>query len=312
MVAVAGILLLAAARYAFQTDSVTYYLLDRGTLFPSANIWISDRWLTMTVNTALVLAIALGWLFLIQVFNPFRALTSLPASFFLIMMLSVPELIDQLNTGTLVAVTIAVCLALLWSSFADIARLRHIFLIFTILSGLCATQYCYAVYIPVFMAGCAQMKIFNLRAVAAMVLGLVTPWWILFGTGAYTVADLHFPELIPLTQVFEIDGAPGLLMVVLLTSMLLIFSWAANFMKVLKLNANLRSFNGSISLISLVTLLAVFIDYSNVSVYVPTLMLMASYQLSYVCASMGRRNGYIPVVSVMAVYVALYIFNVMV
>lgn len=309
MVAVAGILMLAAARIAFQNHDVTYFTLDRGLLFPSANTWIAGHWLTMVVNTALLLGVALAWMLLVQIFNPFRALTTLSASFFLIMMLSAPDLVDQFYTGTLLAASVPVCLGLLWSSFADIHRLRHIFLIFCILSALTMTQYCFIIYIAVYIIGCVQMKIFSLRTVLAIVMGLVTPWWIVFGFGLASPDDLHWSDSAASSS-FTIDETINILLVTVTTIVVFFASWAVNLVSVIKLNANMRAYNGSISIMSGFTIIALLADFTNAATYLPTLMLLTSFQLSYLFGRSNNPRRFIPILALMALYVVFYALRI--
>lgn len=310
MVAVAGILMLAAARLAFQMDDIVYFTANRGILFPSANLWIADTWLTMVVNTAVILVTALTWMFVIQVFNPFRGFTTLPVSLFVIMMLSMPDLTDQLSTGTVLAFVMPGLLALLWSSFGDMARVRHVFLIFVILSALTMTQYCFAVYIPVFVIGCLQMKIFNIKTVIACILGLITPWWIVLGLGISDISALHAPQPGFTAEGVAADGAINLVLVAVITAVLLIIAWFANVMKILSLNSNLRSFNGSISMIAVFTLVAMAADYGNVACYLPTLMLVSSYQLAVFFGKSNDNMRFIPVITIMLGYVAIYVLRI--
>ena len=310
MVAVAGIIMLLAARFAFQSGDIGYFTFNRGIIFPSPNLWIADHWLTMVVNTALVLMTALSWMFLIQLFNPFRAFTTLPASFYVIMIMAVPDLMDQLFTGTVLAAVIPLCLSLLWSSFADISRLRLIFLLFVILSALTMTQYCFAFYIPVFIIGCAQMKIFSLRTVLAIIFGIVTPWWIVLGSGLFDFNSLHAPEMTDFFKAFNLDGTLNIILASALTAVLFIVCWFANIMKVITLNANLRAFNGSISLIALFTLIAMMADFTNVAAYLPTLMLVTSYQASYSFGSAASSRSFIAPLVIMLAYIGVYIMRI--
>lgn len=312
MVAVAGILMLLAARIAFSRDEITYLTVDRGILFASPNVWIHDAWLTMVVNTALLLGTALMWMTVIQIFNPFRALTTLPASFFLMMMLAVPDLTDQLTTGSLLAAIMPICLALLWSAFSDENRLRHIFLLFTVISALAMTQYCFAVYLPVFIIGCVQMKIFSPRTVIACILGIVTPWWIVLGLGIASFDELHLPDMTGVFSALDTDDIVNLLLVAITTSIITIIAWFANIMKVISLNVNLRAFNGNIAFIGLFTIIAMCADYTNTTAYLPTLMMVASYQLSVLFgAANDNRNSGIAL-AVMGLYGVFYVIRIFV
>lgn len=312
MVAVTGILLLLAARIAFQSDDIMYFTADKGILFPSPNLWFGDVWLKMAVNTALILATAIFWILLIQIFNPFRALTTLQASFFIVMMMSVPDITDQFCSGTLLAALMPAFLGLLWSSFANYRSLRHIYLIFTILSALTMTQYCFAVYIPVFILGCLQMKIFSLRSVIACVLGLVTPWWIVYGLGLDGSLELHMPGSVSgFFASMDTEGVVNIVAVSVVTIVLLIFSWLGNFMNVVSMNVKLRAFNGSISLIAVFTLLAMLVDFNNATAYLPTLMAVTSYQLAFMFGKSNDRHSFIAIIGIMLIYVALFVIRIL-
>lgn len=309
MVALAGIIMLAAARIAFMYGDITYIEGDRGLVFPSVNLWVSDHWLEMAVNTGLLLVVSLGWMFVLQFFNPMRAMTSLPAAFFLIMSSSTPDLLDQLYTGTVLVMAMVACIALLWPTYSNVSGTRNIFLIFTILSSLTMTQYAYAIFIPVFVLGIVQMKIFSLRSVLAMLLGLFTPWWIVLGAGLADPADIHLPEFANFFTQFDNTDAIQLVIVTLATIVLLITAWTTNVMKVITLNANLRAFNGSLSMIALFTVFAIVADFTNAATYLPLLYLLTSYQLAYSFVSHQGRRSYIGIIFVMLIYIGFYIWR---
>lgn len=308
MVALAGIIMLIAARWAFLHTELTYIDGNRGILFPSANLWISNHWLEMAVNTGAMLVTALGWMLIIQFFNPMRTLTSLPASFFLIMCAAIPDLLDQLFTGTPLVMAVVGCLGLLWSCYDDPTKLRRIFLIFAILSGLAMTQYVYAVYIPVFILGCIQMKIFSLRTMLACLFGLVTPWWIVLGSGLASFDSLHLPEISNFFYEFDFSDALQIVVVTAITCLLFMVCWTTNLMKVITLNANMRAFNGSLSLVSLFTITAIVADFNNAAAYLPLLYLVTSYQVSYSFASREGQRRYIGIILIFLTYIGLYLW----
>lgn len=309
MVALTGVLMLVAARIAFQTEELNYFTFDRGIIFPSANLWISGHWLTMAVNTAIVVITALMWLMLVQIFNPFRSMTGLTASFFMVMMLSVPDIMDQLYTGTLLAAVMPVCLTLLWSSFDDPLQMRRICLIFILLSALSMTQYCFAVYIPVFILGCAQMKILKFRTVLVILIGVLTPWWIVFGLGLADFADFHLPEMPGFFNLHDIDATVNIMAVGGITILLLIIGWVGNVMRVITFNSNLRAFNGSIAMIGLFTIVAMFADFTNSLAYLPTLMTVCAYQLSFMLGRSSGNRGVIPALIIMTVYIGFFVLR---
>lgn len=311
MVAVCGIIMLVAARMAFMTGDLTYIGGNRGLVFPSLNLWVADHWLEMVINTGLLLIIALGWMFVLQIFNPMRAMTSLPAAFFLVMSAATPDLLDQLYTGTALALAVMCCLALLWPTYMNGSATRNVFLIFAILSSLTMTQYAYAIFIPVFFLGLIQMKILSVRTLLAMALGLVTPWWIVFGAGFADFNEIHLPEITNFFKEFDITDTIQIVVITLTTTILLISAWTTNVMKVITLNANLRAFNGSLSMTSLFTLLAIAADFTNAATYLPLLYLLTAYQLGYSFVSHQGRRSYIGILFIVLVYIGFYLWSMM-
>lgn len=301
--------MLAAARLTYQYGDVTYFGFDRGVLFSSPNLWITNRWLTMVVNTALILVTTVSWLSVIQLFNPGRSSASLSGSYYLLMIMAVPELMDQLNTGTFLAAVLPGCLALLWSTYDNISKIRHVFLLFAILSVLSMSQYTFALYIPVFIIGCAQMKIFCLRTVLACLMGIITPWWIAFGLGLVKFSDIHFPEMTFFFSSTGMDGLMGIVAVAIVTAILFVIAWLSNVMQVLNLNANLRAYNGTLTLVSFVSLICMFGDFVNGVAYLPALMLMTSYQLSFMFGKSTHPHRYIPIIIIMLLYIGFYVLR---
>lgn len=309
MVAFTGTLMLLAARMAFSAGEVNAIPGDRGILFSSANLWLSDPWTSMALNTALILGTALSWMLVVQVFNPFRALTTLQASFFLIMWVAVPDLMDQLNSGTLLAASVVVCTALLWSAFGDPARTRRIFLLFTLLSSLAMTQYCFVFFIPAYILGCVQMKIFNGRTITAAALGIITPWWIVLGLGIRTFADVHLPVAHDFFTSLSTSDTLLIALTALLTVAILVLCWATNVMRIITLNANLRAFNGNITILALTAILAMIADFTNAAAYLPTLFLMAAYQAGCTLATHRGRHSYAAVGAIVLAYVAIFAYQ---
>lgn len=310
MVALAGVLMLVAARMAFATGDISYITQDRGILFPSANMWIHSPWMEMAVNTGMTLALALGLMTLIQVYNPFRTLTSMSGTWVLVIAVATPDLLDQFTSGTLVAATVTVSLALLWSCFADASKLRHIFLIFFFLSLLSMTQYCYVAYMPVFLIGCLQMKIMSWRTLWAILLGLITPWWIVLGCGLRSVNDIHWPEVVGFFNGFVPSQALHLALAAALTGLVCVVTWAMNAIKVLSLNANLRAMNGSMSVTMIFTLAAMLADFTNAAAYQSVLTLCAAYQLTMAFATRGGDRRFVWALILIAMYYGLYVWRI--
>ena len=195
---------------------------DKGFVIPSANEWILQPWAdlvaALVANAAIVAMAGLTDKF----FNVLRSNSALPLTIFAVLQLATPGLSVQFYTGTALALTAAGCLMILFSCYHSPTLTRRVFLIFLILSAACATQYCYALYIPVFLLGCAQMRIFNARTVVAALLGLITPWWIMGACGMLDPGNIRVPNLVSIFSVINRQMAVHLPLGNALTSALLI------------------------------------------------------------------------------------------
>lgn len=263
----------------------------RGIVVPSANLWFDDRLVSLAVNLVCVAVTALMILSLDRTFSLLQRQTSLDATYFLAMSLSMPTMLLNFNTGTLLALTVLVCLFLLYSTYGDPTATSRIFLIFLILSAMSMTQYCYLVYVPVFIVGVIQMRVFSGRALVACLLGLVTPWWILGAVSLAVPVRVSFPDPSLFLTAFSFQSNLKLIVTTAFVALLLIVSWVGCIPQMLAYNAHRRAYNGVLSLISLMTLLAVFCDFANFMAYVPLLAVCASVHLGRLFSRGATKGG---------------------
>lgn len=295
-----------AAHFTFTHTVIDYVQGDRGLLFPSANLWIADRVTQFWVNIAGTYVLAALMILINRQFNLLRTITLIDSSFFLLMSVSAPWLLVQFYTGTPLALTLLVCVFLLYSTYADKHRRKRIFLLFAILSAMSMTQYCYLVFIPVFVIGTAQMRIFSAKTLVAILLGLITPWWIVLGGGFASVADIHVPAWGDMLSGFDFAEDFELLVTAVLTGVLLLTGWVLNFPKMIAYNAHMRAYNGLLSVLALFTLLAVFIDFTNMSAYMPVLFMCSAFYMGRMFAANASPRSYIAIMAIFATYILLY------
>ena len=140
---------------------------------------------------------------LCKVFNVLRSLTWLYIGLFAVMQMATPGLAAQFYTGTLLSVAVGAALMLLFSCYRNPRPSATCSPIFLGLSFLTATQYCFALYVPVFLIGRAQMRIFNGRTLTAAILGMVCPWGIAMGFGIIRPSDIHPPQFVSVLSVID-------------------------------------------------------------------------------------------------------------
>lgn len=307
---ITALLLIGAAYVAFSNAQFEFIDEDRGFVFSSPNLWISNSTIAFGVNTLATLLLAALMIIINRAFNLLRTTSLLDASLFLIMSMSTPVLLTQL-VGTPLSAILLICMILLCSSYSSPGDTRNVFAIFFILSAMTATQYCYALYIPVFMIGCAQMRILSGRTIVAGLLGMITPWWIALGSGLVQPSQIHIPEFESIFGDFDFSEQLPMFVSAGVTAVLLILGWVLNFPQMIAYNARMRAINGAMSVLSLVTLIAVCADFTNISAYVPTLCLCSAFQFGKLFTWKKYDRSYIFIATIFLIYLSIYIWSVM-
>lgn len=305
LVLIMALALVCVAMTAYTNIPVEYLAGDRGLVLPSANLWIPNPHTAMWVNIGATLGLAALMVVLNRSYNLLRTMTLLDASLFLAMSMSTPWLLVQFYTGTPLCITLIVCTLLLYSTYQNPCRRKRIFLIFFLLSAMTMTQYCYAVYIPVFIIGSMQMRIFSIKTLIAIILGTITPWWMMLGSGLVTVSDIHIPDFGNMFGTFYLVDNLQLLVAVLISATVLVAGWCLNFPRMIAYNAHMRAYNGTMSVLSLVTLIALCADFINLPAYAPVLFMCASFYMGRMFAAQASPKSYIPITTIFLIYATL-------
>lgn len=291
----------------FFGDDFTPVEGNKGFALLSANLWfaggVADFAAAMgayALQIALMVAIC-------KIFNVLRSMTWLHVTLFAFMLTATPDLAAQFYTGTLLLPVVEVCVMLLLAVYRDVAAPRHVFLIFALLSLGIATQYCYVAYILVFAMGMLQMRIFSGRTAVAALLGIVTPWWIMFGFGIITPADIRLADLDSIFSAIDFGDALLLVITVGLSFILIILSLVLNVFRTIAYNARARAVNGLFTVLALVTMVACCADFRNIIAYIPLLNFCAALLTAHYFATHRAERSWIAITLIIAAYTALYI-----
>ncbi len=280
---------------------------DKGLALPSADEWLpnslADFWAGLAGSAVTVVLMLL----LNKVFNVLRSMTWLYIAFFAVMQLATPALFTQFYTGTMLAIAVPLCLLFLFSCYREPSATRHVFVIFLLLSFLTATQYCYAAYALVFIIGLAQMRILNARSIVAAFMGAVTPWWIMFGFGIISPEELRMPSFVSIFSVIDYDEMFMLLVTLGVTVFVTLLCFVLNFLKTIAYNARARAVNGTFTVLTLVTVACMCVDYRNIISYVPMLNFCGAMELTHYFSTHRAEKSSVAVLTIIAVYAALFV-----
>ena len=276
---------------------------------PSPGTWLGDSWVSLAVSLAAVLAAGVMVITINRVFNILRSLTALAAGMFFAMEAGYPQGMAAFYGGTLMAVTMATGVFILFSTFARPDRTRRIFLLFFLLALAGMTQAAFLLYIPVFAVGCVQMRIFNARTVTAALLGIVTPPWILLGFGIITPADITLPRMVMAWDLID----PGeLVQAIVITATTLLTGVAfisMNLLKILSYNSQVRAYNGFLTSAWIFTAIFTVVNFNDFAFYLPVLFMLTAYQVAHFFTYRRSMRSYLPILMLIAVYAGFCVWS---
>lgn len=283
---------------------------NNGFGLPSANEWISDRFLSLCVSLALNVALALLLLYINRRFNVIRSVSMLFAGIFLVMQGGQPSLMGQLYDGSTMCFVLLLAIIPLFATFQHTDRTRRIFLVFFLISSGSLTGYAYLGYILAFLIGCFQMQNMSFRGFLAAVTGVIVPYWIMWGFGLITSASFTLPEFV---NMFDALEGRDIAQIVVYTIVNLFFGigfGVFNMIKIYSYNGRARAYNGFWMVLTLMTTVFIIVDYINLIIYLPLLNCCTAIQIGHFFTIFNRRRSYIPIFCIVASYIALYIWSV--
>lgn len=213
-------------------------------------------------------------------------------------------------TGCILCVTVLLCLMIMYTTYCRVNATRRVFLVFCFLSAGSMLQYSFAAFIPVMLLGCRQMRCLTFRSVLAAIIGIVTPYWILWGFGVIAVDDLLLPQIVwPSPSVFAAFTVPQLISVFIavLTALL---AMVYNLVQMLGRNARTRAFNGILASLTFWTVLMTVFDFGHALSFMPLLCAFAAMQLTLFFVTNQNKRSYIAVLLFVVVLVVVCIWNV--
>lgn len=308
--AVMFILACVCTFFAWHYEAVMPDFRNLGVGLDSANLWFPFGVTSATFNLTSNAAIALFLIYINRAFNVLRSLTALVATMFLAMQIALPRVLCRFNDGTMLALVMLMCGALLFSVYSNRHGQKRIFLAFCLLGFMAFTRIIYLLYVPVLLLGCVQMRVFTLRDFLAAVLGLITPAWIMLGFG---LVDWHQIGFSDLTEWWHLPPSPDVARLMIVTGFTIVtgsFFTVANLLKILSYNSRVRGFNGFFTLLFGATALFAVINFNSFTFYVPLLNCMAAYQVGHFFTYRRSPRSFIPILLLIFTYFAFYLWAI--
>lgn len=282
---------------------------DRGLTLPSPNNWFEPGGFATFFTTLCLLGLTCRALwFMTMQFNILRAYSVSYIGLFLVMTASMPTLTGALQGGVLLAPVILVSMMLLFSCYNSPGNSsRRVFAAFLLTSFGTLVQYGFTVYLPILFVGCTQMRVLNVRNMIAALIGVATPWWLWWAFDSTPVSTPQF--------LFELEGADLIeaLPAVAAIGLTLLVTLVAGFfasVKIYSFNARARAFNGLLTVVSAVTALMLFVDFTNFIFYVTLLNALAAIQVAHYNEIYASKRAYLFMLILPPAYTAIFFWRV--
>lgn len=275
---------------------------------PTPGEWISDPWISMWANVILVLATGVVMLLINRNFNLLRTPSAFFAAYFVFTTACTPSIMGQLGASVFPALAVMTAVWLMFSIYNSRPSSRRVFLIFFIIGLGQLIEYTFILYIPLFIAGLGQMKIFKFKKILAAVLGNITPAWIAWGLGIVGRPEIPQLEFTPPSLLLDSPENWPMLAAVAVTLLTGFLLGNVNLFKIIGFNAQARAFNGLLTMISIATGIFAIVNFTNIAFYVILLNACVAIQVGHFFRFTVMRRGYIVVVSLMAIYLGIYLW----
>lgn len=295
---------------AFFVDTPPLLTADAGICFPSPNNWPMPAGLGWIFNTAMIGVTAL----LLSILNKeYRIVPNSDSVFlemFLILAVSNVWISGIFTASSIMAVINLACILILFSCYDRNNSSKDIFLIATMMSIGSMFQYAFIFIAPVFLIGTFIVKCFDIKVLAAYLMGLIAPYWIILGFGIVAPGELHFPSLSNIfTFASENDMFFGLLNVWLTIGIGILLS-LANSMQTYAGNSKKRACNAVLNVLGIFILLCIIFDFANLVTYLATAYFFTAIQIGRIFELGNIRRPEMWLLGIFLIYLILFILTV--
>ena len=306
MIAVIAMLAMTALSFVFRPDEKVSGEL--GICLQSPNLWQINPVSSWLMNTVLIGAVAAGGFFLNRTYNFIRSTQPVLPAMFLVLAGSNPWLNYYLSSSTLICVVNLLALSMLFGSYASRNATQPMFVIGTLFSIGSMFQYAFLPMIVAYVLGAIMMKAFRFKEFLALGMGLVAPCWIGIGMGLLNLEWFTFPEI---TNLFSDFAKASDIFVMALSVGVAAFFGAIlalnNSIKLYAGNSRVNACNMTITMLGIVSVICIIVDFSNMLAYLGTLYFSVAVQVANLCALWKLRREWLAVAIPSLIYVGFFV-----
>lgn len=305
--ALAAVCAFAMSFFCFLFKPVETLPIQYGICFPSPDSWGFDPVYSWIVNSFLIGLITILLYLLNKSYNFIRTTEQTLYALFPVMATSSLWLTSELNTSVLLCLANVICLGIIFTGYDSPNATRQMFTLGVVAGAGSMCQYAFLPMAFVYFLWSLFMKVMRIRETLAFIIGILCPYWIVFGIGLRELSDFHYPSITPLFLqedplefLFQIIGIG----VAALTGFIAVLM---NSMKLYAGNSRVNAMNLCVSALGAASVICILVDYDNIEAYVATLYMASAISVSNICALWNPKMPWtvtaVPAVLFMAIYV---------
>lgn len=194
-----------------------------------------------------------------------------------------PFLSTRFFAGTAMCLVVVLSLFFMFEQYGKRGgATQGIFLVMALLSLFTIYHYVFFLLIPLFVLGFAYMRVLDVRGVFATIFGIVTPYWIMLGTGLEPLSGFQSPHI---SQVWAsaptFVGKGWAITMAVTTVALTVLLTVSNLKTMLNYSVHVRAYNNFFVALSIFVVLMMAIDYNDFLIYMPLLNMCFAIQYGH-------------------------------
>lgn len=249
--------------------------------------------LSTLANVLVVTVIGVLLQLLNKVYGFVRSSTSLLASTFYLLTMANPYTAHTLYAGTALALVLVLGTFYLYVSYLNPKAQHSIFLTFVVITTSAMFHWLFVLLLVIFMIGFMEMRVMQWRGIVAMLLGIITPFWIVLGLGI--VAPTQFMP-IHLSAVWSLPQLPqwGVFIVsVVVTALAGIVLACVNLYTIIGYRLQWRLYNAFVIVVGLITIVAMCVFFHDIQVLLPMLNVFLAVEVAHAFTIAKWQRRYI-------------------
>lgn len=285
--------------------------VSSGFCFPSPSAWSDLPILNQSISALILVLCATGVILLNRGYNFIRGNNNSFAAFLLIFCATDPAATSGLSDSLILLATSVLVISLIFSCYKSQNATQEMYIAAALISAVSTILIPAVALLPFLALGMIYMNVVRIKEVIAIGMGLITPWWILFGFGIIDFTDLHVPEIEPIWNFGKMTTAGmAILGSYCVTFLWLIVLWINNSFSLLSGNVKTRTFVKTISVLGLIAPVFMLVDSARTGIYSSLLFLAAAIQtgnfFSIHNVPFGDRISRVLIALCVAFYIILY------